>query len=259
MGKPQYLGKLVGAIAGLVTGKWPLVLLGVLLGHQFDRGFSARRQKALPREFIRVAFTSMGHLAKADGRVSEDEIRLARTTMHALNLDGAQTREAMDWFNAGKHNDFALAAELELLAKRVGADKVNGRRLVELLLPVLLIKDKASADERRVLWQVCQRFDISRVELAQMEAAARMQHRFARGGAPNASKDRAQQAFDELGLAPDASDTQIKNAYRRLISRAHPDKLSGSGVSQQEIAAASRKTREIREAYELLRERRGFR
>lgn len=255
----NYLGKLLGGIAGLATGKWPLVIFGLVLGHQFDRGYQKFSQRALPKHFVPVAFSIMGHIAKSDGRVSEDEIRLARTAMHALNLTGDRTRDAMRAFNSGKQPGFALAESLKLLRQQSGAQHVVGRRLVEMLLPVLLIKREASAEERRVLWQVCQEFGISRVELAQIEAATRIEQRF--GGAAPAHKrpvDRAESAFNELGIAPDASDQEIKKAYRRLMNRYHPDKLSGDGASKDALEAAGRKTREIREAYELLRDRRGF-
>ena len=47
----NYLGKLVGGLAGLVSGKWPLVLFGLLVGHQFDRGFARYAAARLPHNF----------------------------------------------------------------------------------------------------------------------------------------------------------------------------------------------------------------
>lgn len=253
----NYLGKVLGGLAGLVSGKWPLVFFGVLLGHQFDRGFASRAGKRLPKDFARRAFAIMGHLAKADGRVTEDEIRLARTAMHGLDLDGEATRDAMRHFNEGKQPGFDLDAALHALHQSASSPHLVGRQLVGLLLPVLLIKEEASAAERRVLWRVCQQFDISRVELAQLEAAARVERRFAdaRKASPGNAADRA---FAQLSLQPDASDDEIKKAYRRLMNRYHPDKLAGNNASSEDVAAAGQKTRRIREAYELLRERRGF-
>lgn len=256
----NHLGKLLGGLAGLVSGKWPLVLFGLVLGHQFDRGFARKSDKRLPPHFVGVAFAAMGHLAKADGRVSEDEIRLARTAMHALNLDGEQTREAMRHFNNGKQPGFALREALQRLHEHSSNRHAVGRQLVQLLLPVLLIKDEASASERRILWQVCQTFEISRVELAQMEATARLDQRFTGNTAPRGhSHSDADRAFGVLALKPDASDQEIKTAYRRLMNRYHPDKLAGDNVDAAALSEAGRKTREIREAYELLRQRRGFR
>ena len=254
----NYLGKLAGGLAGLVSGKWPLVIVGVLLGHQFDRGFARYASARLPANFVPIAFAIMGHLAKADGYVSEDELRLARKAMHTLDLDGEATRDAMAQFNRGKQPDFSLGEALEALRGSAKAPHATGRQLVAMLLPLVLIKDDAGAGERRVLWSVCQAFDIGRVELAQLEAASRIEIHRVRPD-HTAGVDAAGQAFEALELAPDASDREIKKAYRRLMNRYHPDKLAGSDASEETVAQAARKTREVREAYELLRQRRGFR
>ncbi|MEN7344307.1 MAG: co-chaperone DjlA [Pseudomonadota bacterium] len=254
------LGKVIGGVVGLVTGKWPIVIAGVLLGHQFDRGYAKYAARRLPANFVPVAFAVMGHLAKSDGRVSEDEIRLARTAMHAMDLDGDQTRDAMNAFNAGKSPDFDLDAALGRLGKPANLETAIGRQLIELLLPVLLIKDEASRAERRILWQVCEVFSVSRVELAQMEAASRINRQFSGHAGPTTADgpNAANNAFAVLGLNADASDKEIKNAYRRLTNRYHPDKLVGVNDDPAALEAAGRKTREIREAYEMLRKRRGF-
>lgn len=253
----NYLGKVLGGLAGLVSGKWPLVFFGVLLGHQFDRGFASYAGKRLPKDFARLAFAIMGHLAKADGRVTEDEIRLARTAMHAMDLDGDATREAMRFFSEGKQPGFDLDGALAALHQSASSPHRVGRQLVALLLPVLLSKEEASAAERRVLWRVCQKFDIGRVELAQIEASTRVERRFSTAGKAGATSA-ADRAFEQLSLQPDASDDEIKKAYRRLMNRYHPDKLAGNNASSEDVAAAGQKTRQIREAYELLRARRGF-
>lgn len=256
----SYLGKIIGTVAGLATGKWPLVIFGVLLGHQFDRGYAHFARQRLPKAFVRVAFSVMGHLAKADGRVSEDEIRLARTAMHALELDGEATRDAISFFSIGKQPGYELAEDLALLRKQSSSPHIIGRQLINILLPVLLVKGEASGNERRILWQVCQAFGISRVELAQMEAAVRIDRRFTGNSGPRSGdpKSAASKAYLLLDLNPDASDQEVKKAYRRLMNRYHPDKLAGHVTDTQALDEAGRKTREIREAYELLRSRRGF-
>ena len=255
----MWYGKAVGTIVGLATGKWPIVLVGLLLGHQFDRGFSRRAGPAkLPKDFVEIAFSAMGHLAKADGRVSEEEIRVARIAMHTLGLDSEQTQVAMRCFNAGKRADYPLAGELERLRRQSNHPAEVGRTLIQMLLPVMLVEEEVSGAERRVLWQVCREFGVSRVEMAQLEAINRAQRGFRRSAAGREDQSRADRAYAMLGLSQDASDEEIKRAYRRQMNRNHPDKVSGGGASDGEVAAAGRRTREIREAYELLKARRGF-
>ena len=68
-----------------------------------------------------------------------------------------------------------------------------------------------------------------------------------------------QRAYLTLGLDEKSSNEEIKTAYRRLMSRNHPDKIAGSNPGEAELAEAERRTREIRSAYEMLKARRSIR
>ncbi len=118
-------GKIAGAILGwfLFSGVrlGPLgFIIGLAVGHQFDRGF-AKARGAIPRYGVRElqaiffasAFSVMGHMAKADGRVSEDEIRMARAIMQQLRLAPDQVKEAIRLFTDGKRSDFPLRDTIE--------------------------------------------------------------------------------------------------------------------------------------------------
>ena len=83
----MYWGKIIGTLAGLATLKPWFALLGFILGHQVDRFLTAQLRSfelnssftgRLPEEYLRPLFQTMGHLAKTDGRVSEEEIRATR-------------------------------------------------------------------------------------------------------------------------------------------------------------------------------------
>ncbi len=65
-------------------------------------------------------------------------------------------------------------------------------------------------------------------------------------------------ALRVLGVEPDTDADQVKQAYRRLVSRHHPDKLVGSGASEARVREATERTRELHQAYALIRTRRGI-
>ncbi|MEX2495235.1 MAG: co-chaperone DjlA [Woeseia sp.] len=263
-----YWGKIAGITVGLATGRIWIALIGLILGHQFDRGFAAWSSRAdrqpnplekLPPDFISTLFQTMGFLAKSDGRVTEEEIRAARVTMHRLGLGPVEAGEAMKCFEQGKKASFPLHERLHGL-RRCTARRADLRLLfLRLLLKVSLSKASLHRRERAALWTICSELDIGRVELAQLEAIIRAQKGFRKSAAGNADLRRLNGAYAVLGVQQSSTNIEIKQAYRRLMNRNHPDKLAGRGADQGLAAAASRRTREIREAYEMLKSRRSIR
>ena len=264
----MYWGKIIGTLAGLAMRNSWAVLVGLILGHQFDRGFARRyrlfeeRGGSMPRvseDYVRALFQAMGHLTKVDGRVSEDEIRAARMVMHRLGLNPAQVRKAIAWFDEGKAAGFPLVKTLREV-RRVSARNANDRlTFVRLLLEVALAKQSLKKEERGLLWKICLELDIGRVEFAQLEAMIRAQKGFKRSPEGDADAMRVRAAYRALGVTAEATNDEVKQAYRRLMNRNHPDKLSGSNPDEDVIAEAERRTREIRGAYEMLKARRSIR
>jgi len=270
-----YWGRIIGTFAGAVVGVMlvsPLlkvlsVAAGYFAGRQFDRGFAAQRHAfeglspggRLAEDFVRALFMCMGHLAKADGRVSEEEIRAARLVMHRLNLAPAQVRKAIHWFDEGKQPGFPLVQTVREL-RRVHARRSEQRSLfVRLLLEVVLAGRRLRTRERRLIWTVCTELDIGRVELAQLEAMILAQKGFRRSPAGTADTARLRRAYATLGVDESSSNDEIKRAYRRLMNRNHPDKIAGDNPDENVVAEAQRRTREIRGAYEMLKARRSIR
>lgn len=266
----SYWGKVIGTLGGLATGRPWMALIGLILGHQFDRGFADRftrfgpdmstaRLEHLPRAYLRALFETMGHLAKADGRVTEDEIRAARALMHRLGLGPSEIRSAIRWFERGKDASYPLVSTLRGLREQ-SARRADMRALfVRLLMEVALSKSALSREERAVIWTICRELDIGRVELAQLEAMLRAQRGFRKSAAGIADGRRVREAYAVLGIDSSSTNDEIKRAYRRLMNRNHPDKLASTEPDAAALAEAERRTREVKVAYELLKARRSIR
>ncbi len=264
----MYWGKIVGTLVGLATLKPLFALLGLFLGHQFDRGFAERYRRfqrqgtgigRLPDEYVRALFQTMGHLTKIDGRVSEDEIRAARAIMHRIGLGPARVRHAINWFEDGKKAAFPLIQTMRQL-RRVDARRTDMRLLfVRLLLEVVLAKDSLHQKERAMIWTICTELDIGRVDLAQLEAMIRAQKGFRHSPAGDADAQRVRNAYLALGVEESTTNEDIKKAYRRLMNKNHPDKIASRSPDAAVVAEAERRTREIRRAYEMLKARRSIR
>lgn len=262
----MYWGKIIGALAGFATKQPLLGIAGLLLGHQFDRGYASRfdpntdaKAGALGDDYLRPLFRSMGHLAKADGRVTEDEIRAARHVMHRLGLAPAQASRAIGWFEEGKAPGFALKRELRKLGNGRARRSEFRSAFVRMLLEVSLAKGRVRSEERAALSTICRELGISRVEFAQLEAMVRAQKGFRQSPAGDADSARVRAAYAALGVDSSASNEEIKKAYRRMMNRNHPDKLSGTEPGRDVLVAAEIRTREIRRAWELLKVRRSIR
>jgi DnaJ like chaperone protein len=263
-----YWGKIIGTLAGLATLKPWFAILGLFLGHQVDRFLVAQFRSfelnssftgRLPEGYVKALFQTMGHLAKSDGHVSQEEIRAARAVMHRLGLGPAQVRHAIDWFDAGKQPSFPLLQSVRQL-RRVSARRAELRLLfVRLLLEVVLAKDRLHQQERAMIWTVCTELDIGRVELAQLEAMIRAQKGFRHSPAGDADAQRIRQAYQALGVEASATNDEVKKAYRRAMNKSHPDKIAASNPEAAVIAEAERRTREVRSAYEMLKARRSIR
>jgi DnaJ like chaperone protein len=200
----------------------------------------------------------MGHLAKSDGRVSEREIAAARAVMSDFNLNAAQVRTAIECFTAGKDPLFDLDNDLALLRQACAGRPDLLHIFLEIQVRAAIAGNDLGGPVSALLARVASQLGISRVELAYIEAALRVRRgSFTR----EPTRDRAQQtgeAYRVLEIAATASDEEVVKAYRRQLSRHHPDKLKANGLPDSMIEHAKERTQQIIEAYELIRERRGL-
>lgn len=253
----QWVGKAVGATLGFAVGGPVGSLLGVFLGHQFDQGLLRTQPSGgTQRLFFATAFEVMGHLAKLDGRVSEEEIRAARRTMHAMRLSPEQVMTAIQHFNDGKAASYPLQDRIAALRAKLGARNDLARAFVQIQVQAAVAGGEIPQPKRQGLWDVARGLGLGRVELAQIEAAVRAQSHG--GSAARQDTMSLAAAHRALGVEAAASDAEIKRAYRRLMNQHHPDKLVSRGLPESLVGVAEQKTLEIRAAYERIKAHRGF-
>ena len=264
----KFAGKVVGGAIGLLTGGPVGAAVGVLLGHQFDEFAGSRAEPrlrsdpdslAVGEHFFRSAFRVMGHVAKADGRVSEQEIAAARAVMTDLRLNEFQVRTAIDHFNSGKQPEFNLAGELMSLATVARNRPALMRTFMEIQVRAALLGNNLEGPARQLLGYTANRLNVSMVELSQIEAVLRIRSgTFRQQATRNTGGEQLQQAYSVLECTPATSDGELVKAYRRQLSRNHPDKLKANGLPDSMIEHAKQRTQQIIEAYELIKERRGI-
>jgi DnaJ like chaperone protein len=248
----QWTGKLIGGALGMALG--PIgAALGVAVGHQYDL-MTQRRVRPGGEQFFLSTFRVMGHVAKADGRVTEREIQAARQVMHSLRLDARQVGAAIAEFTHGKQPQFVLESEMADLRASCHSQPQILRTFVEILLRFALAGADMTGNARARVTRAAGLLGISPVQLARMEAAMR-------GGPPATAHDHAARtaaAYRTLETEPVVSNDELTRTYRRLMSRHHPDKLKANGLPDSMLEHAKQRTQAIKEAYELLRSQRGM-
>ena len=254
----SWTGIFFGALIGLLITKstWGAVL-GALIGYMLDTKGAARMAKSngstsISGEFFRTTFEIMGYVAKSDGRVSEAEIDAARKVMQELNLGAADVQAAIACFSAGKSPGYDADLSIERLRESCGLRYDLLRAFVDLQLRAALAGNDISPPARRILVAIAERLGLSALEFAHMEASLRA--RQTRGKSGNLAE-----CYAELEVDPALSDQELVKAYRRQMSRHHPDKLVANGLPESMAQMAKEKTQRIQEAYEVIRAARGMR
>ncbi|MFC1748613.1 co-chaperone DjlA [Pseudomonadota bacterium] len=260
--------KIIGAIVGaIIWGFWGFIL-GIFVGHQVDKRMPFLLAKLLKnvlmkhhakvqQAFFEATFSVMGCIAKADGRVSEQEIAMAREVMNRMGLDEAARQQAVEYFNQGKSADF----NIDLALQKLRSATVGRRNLVQMFIEIQLGAGYADGsleeNERKLLIKICTELGLSEADFERLDAMIKAQihsHQPGRTGGMS-----MEDAYAILDIDASATDAEVKKSYRRLTSQHHPDKLAAKGLPPEMMKLADEKTHEIRTAYERIREERGFR
>jgi len=270
-------GKVIGVIVGLLLFRSPWgAIIGLILGHFYDQSVVTVRRTGsgagvleIGERFFTATFEVMGHVAKADGRVSEAEIAAARKVMAELRLDGVQIHAAIAHFTRGKSRDFDLQTTMQEFADACA----NRPDLVRVFLEVQVRAALEGVDMKGpaalVIQKVADLLEVSRIELAHMEAVLRLRREQFRAGADNGNRGgsagqapprsgaQISAAYQILEVDPKATDEEVAKAYRRQLSKHHPDKLKANGLPESMLEHAKQRTQQIIEAYELIKSVRG--
>ena len=268
------MGKLIGGLIGLFTFGFFGALLGVWIGHAYDSykrggssfGFGGTPNPEAQRLFFETVFQLMGHLAKADGRVSEAEIKQAEELMRQSGLTEEHRRQAIELFKRGTQPEFNLDQQLDAFIAVCGRNARLKQTLLVYLISMALADGTLDQVERNILERVAARLNIPKLVLDQLINMVGAQAHFRSGGGYSGYQQAGGQrqtprnelelAYKALGVTADTSDRDIKKAYRKLMSENHPDKLMGQGVPEDMIAMATERSKEISKAYELIKEHR---
>ena len=267
----SWWGKLVGGALGFMLGGPLGAILGVALGHNFDKGlkalpedafsggaFSPGDRERIQTAFFTATFSVMGAVAKADGRVSPEEIRMAETVMGQMDLSPDMRKTAIRLFNEGKKSDFPLEDVVRQFRAECSRRTTLLAMFLEILLQAAYADGRLHKSEDVLLLRICRLLGVPEPEYRRLERMIGAGFAGTGGQAPTAAGPGLEQAYQVLGVSPETPDAEVKKAYRRLLSQHHPDKLVSKGLPEEMMRVAAQKTHEIKQAYERVKKERGL-
>lgn len=252
----SWIGKAVGAGLGFWIFGWIGAGIGLLLGHFLDRFISrikrvGGRLLEVQQTFFDTTFTVLGHVCKADGHVTQAEIRAAEQIMTQMRLTKARRKKAIEAFNRGKASDFDPEHIIRRFVRVCGSQPTLLRVFLEIQIQAAFADGQIAPAEREALLRIAHALGVSDADFSRLEAL--LAGHYQRGpGAPTtaAALDNAYQA---LGVERSATDAEVKRAYRKLMSEHHPDKLIAKGLPDSMVELAKERSQEIQNAYETVR------
>ncbi|QGM81281.1 co-chaperone DjlA [Otariodibacter oris] len=286
----QFIGKILGFFIGYkFLGGFFGGMLGLIIGHWADKKLyelgtvsSSIFGKALTRQsiFIQTTFAVLGHISKSKGRVTEDDIQLARGLMNQMKLDAQNQQLAQQAFTLGKDSNFPLRQVIKEFREACGQRRDLLRFFVEVQIQAALQDGTIDINEQKILFTIAESLGMSRFQFEQMLAMIAAAQRFRSGqyqyeqyssqqdGNYQGRQSGYQQSYNKgptledaysvLGVNANSDQTTVKRAYRKLMNEHHPDKLVAKGLPPEMMEVAKEKAQQIQAAYDLICKAKGW-
>jgi len=230
-------GKIIGGTAGFAFGGPIGGLIGALAGHAVD---SYTENKSDDRQSREVAFTIAlialsAKMAKANGVVTRDEILAFREKVDIPRQDIEQVGRLWD---LAKQTPDGFDGYAKQVAGMFPKDSPVLEQLIELLYFIARADGEISPEQEEYLDHVTRIFGYSQDEKLRLKLIY---------------GDQEANPYHVLGIAIDADDAAIRQAWIAKARDHHPDRLMAEGLPEEFIRAANERLASINKAYEDIR------
>lgn len=257
-----WLGKIIGGTLGFFLGGPLGMIAGAVFGHYMidkasaegseDGNSDGRRFYFVNTGYNRSqmvffvgAFSMLAKLASADGQVSDAARRKVNEFMiNDLGLTGQSYDYAQGIFNQALAQNSSFENLADQFYENFKGSPQLLNMMVDIFYRVAMVDGRISANESRLIDYAVRVFRIPE----SIHDSIRRKYNV-RG---------ASKAYAVLGLSENATEAEIKKAYRKLILEYHPDTVAAKGMADEFKEYATKRFREIQEAYETICSERGI-
>ena len=237
-------GKIIGGATGFAFGGPIGALFGGVAGHALDK---LKIKEKLPEQLAlkQIGFTIgvivlSAKMAKADGKVTKSEIKAFKEKINVP--DNEIKNVARLWDQAKKTTD-----GFEVYAKQISNLLEKNSSVLEELLNLLVIIAEADGKitnlEKIYLKEVSNIFGFSEQDFERICSS---------------KLDKHIDPYQTLGVLKDAPLEEIKNKWKTLAMKHHPDRLIAQGIPQDIIETNTYRLKEINNAWDLIKNKKYY-
>ncbi|MGN0187466.1 MAG: TerB family tellurite resistance protein, partial [Paludibacteraceae bacterium] len=205
-----------------------------------DTGTRSSKHQTTQSDFIMSLIVLQAAVMKADGVVKKSELDVVKRFLLTL-FDEAAVLDALQLLKQVLQQEI----QVDPIARQVGMRMTAGakRELLHMLFEIAYADNVCTPTESALLEHIAALMGISATDTASIKAM------FGRPTNP-------QWAYEVLEITTDATDDEVKKAYRKMAMKYHPDRVNTLGEGVQKNAAE--KFRKVHEAYEEIKTQRGM-
>ena len=238
-----FFGGPLGAIAGAALGHHLIDKKENFLADPVQRPSQPDYAETAQAAYFVSLFSILGKLSKIDGVVSSHEIAVTERFINSLHIAETEKQFAKQVFREARNSRYTIedfAIQLYQTTKRQPAVLLS---FFDLLLQIAAADGTLHPAEETALKRIKGIFQISDHQFDNMKAVYFKE---------------LDRYFKTLNCTPQSSNEEIKSNYKKLVKDFHPDRIISKGLPEEFTDFATKRFREIQEAYDKIKQERNF-
>ena len=235
------IGAIVGALIGSAVGG-PFESIENI-SQESQSQDRKQRVKATPADIRISVLVLVAAVLKADGHVRKVELDKVKRYLLQLYNNEQEAGEALLFLR----DTLKQNIQIEQVATQIRIHTNYSTRLtiMQILLDIAYADGIFEQVEQNTIARIASYLGIQQADYISLLAMF----------APT-ERQKPDWAYKALEITPDATEEEIKKAYRRMAMKHHPDKVSTMGEDMKR--KANEKFQEIQKAYEYIKQERGI-